>query len=130
MAVYTKITQQDIDHLFQDYNGIEQIKGIAEGVENTNYLVNTKNQNKFIFTIFEKRTKRSDLPFFHKAMSEFNHKGIACPTPITVNENDIFNIKEVGVESVFLKIKFLCLGVSVQIQNYLWKFLIWKQKRV
>ena len=82
MAVYTKITQQDIDYLFQDYDGIEQIKGIAEGVENTNYLVNTKNQNKFIFTIFEKRTKRSDLPFFHKAMSEFNHKGIACPTPI------------------------------------------------
>ena len=47
MAVYTKITQQDIDYLFQDYDGIEQIKGIAEGVENTNYLVNTKNQNKF-----------------------------------------------------------------------------------
>ena len=64
MAVYTKITQQDINYLFQDYDGIEQIKGIAEGVENTNYLVNTKNQNKFIFTIFEKRTKRSDLPFF------------------------------------------------------------------
>ena len=94
MAVYTKITNQDIDYLFQDYHGIEQIKGIAEGVENTNYLVKTKNQNKFIFTIFEKRTKGSDLPFFHKAMNEFNHKGIVCPFPITVNENDIFEIKE------------------------------------
>ena len=94
MAVYTKITNQDIDYLFQDYHGIEQIKGIAEGVENTNYLVKTKNQNKFIFTIFEKRTKGSDLPFFHKAMNEFNHKGIVCPIPITVNENDIFEIKE------------------------------------
>ena len=94
MAVYTKITNQDIDYLFQDFHGIEKIKGIAEGVENTNYLVKTKNQNKFIFTIFEKRTKGSDLPFFHKAMREFNHRGITCPIPITVNKNDIFEIKE------------------------------------
>ena len=67
MAVYTKITQQDIDYLFQDYDGIEQIKGIAEGVENTNYLVNTKNQNKFIFTIL-----------FHISTS-YSHNGIVGP---------------------------------------------------
>lgn len=94
MAVYTKITEQEIGYLFQEYNGIEKIEGIAEGVENTNYLVKTQNKNKFIFTIFEKRTKGSDLPFFHKAMSEFNDKGITCPTPITVNGNDIFEIKQ------------------------------------
>ena len=94
MAVYTKITEQEIGYLFQEYNGIEKIEGIAEGVENTNYLVKTQNKNKFIFTIFEKRTKGSDLPFFHKAMSEFNDKGITCPTPINVNGNDIFEIKQ------------------------------------
>ena len=94
MAVYTKITDQDIGYLFQEYDGIEQVNGIAEGVENTNYLVITNNQKKFIFTIFEKRTKETDLPFFHKAMNEFSQNGITCPTPIIINKNDIFKIKE------------------------------------
>ena len=94
MAVYTKITDQDIGYLFQEYDGIEQVNGIVEGVENTNYLVVTNNQKKFIFTIFEKRTKETDLPFFHKAMNEFSQNGITCPTPIIINNNDIFKIKE------------------------------------
>ena len=94
MAVYTKITEQDIGYLFQEYDGIEQVNGIAEGVENTNYLVVTNNKKKFIFTIFEKRTKETDLPFFHKAMNEFSQNGITCPTPIIINKNDIFKIKE------------------------------------
>ena len=94
MAVYTKIIEQDIGHLFQEYDGIEQLNGITEGVENTNYLVETNNQKKFIFTIFEKRTNETDLPFFHKAMNEFNQNGITCPTPITINKNDIFKIKK------------------------------------
>jgi homoserine kinase type II len=94
MAVYTKIMKQDIEGLFQDYDGIEELNGIAEGVENTNYLVKTNNQKKFIFTIFEKRTKETDLPFFHKAMIEFSQKGISCPIPITINKNDIFKIKQ------------------------------------
>ena len=94
MAVYTKITDQDIGYLFQEYGGIEQVNGIAEGVENTNYLVVTNNQKKFIFTIFEKRTKETDLPFFHKAMNEFSQNDITCPTPIIINKNDIFKIKE------------------------------------
>ena len=94
MAVYTKITDQDIGYLFQEYDGIEQVNGIAEGVENTNYLVVTNNQKRFIFTIFEKRTKETDLPFFHKAMNEFSQNGITCPTPIIINKNDIFKIKE------------------------------------
>ena len=94
MAVYTKIEHQDISHLFQNFGGIESMRGITEGVENTNYLIHTANKEKFIFTIFEKRTKSSDLPFFHKAMNEFNFDGINCPTPIFVNEKDIFYIKE------------------------------------
>ena len=93
MAIYTKIENQDIYYLFQKFGGIEKMRGIAEGVENTNYLINTNNKKKYIFTIFEKRTKGSDLPFFHKAMNEFRFKGINCPTPILVNEKDIFSIK-------------------------------------
>ena len=94
MAIYTKIENQDINHLFQKFGGIEKMRGITEGVENTNYLINTNNKKKYIFTIFEKRTKGSDLPFFHKAMNEFKFNGINCPTPILVNEKDIFSIKE------------------------------------
>ena len=94
MAVYTKIENQDINYLFQQFGGIENMKGITEGVENTNYLINTVNKKKYILTIFEKRTKGSDLPFFHEAMKEFSFNGINCPTPIIVNEKDIFVVKE------------------------------------
>ena len=79
--------------LFQEIGNVESIKGITEGVENTNYLVNLQNNKKFIFTIFEKRTKSSDLPFFHDSMKEFNLNKINCPIPIIVNEQDLFNVK-------------------------------------
>lgn len=94
MAVYTKIQIQDINFIFQQFNGIKSLTGIVEGVENTNYLIITNDKKKFIFTIFEKRTKNSDLPFFHKAMNEFSSNGINCPIPIIINNNDIFNVKE------------------------------------
>ena len=68
MAVYTKIQIQDINFIFQQFNGIESLTGIVEGVENTNYLIITNDKKKFIFTIFEKRTKNSDLPFFHNTI--------------------------------------------------------------
>ena len=93
MAVYTNIENQDINHLFKQFGGIESMKGITEGVENTNYLIHTFNKEKFIFTIFEKRTKSSDLPFFHDSMKEFNLNKINCPIPIIVNEQDLFNVK-------------------------------------
>jgi len=94
MAVYTKIDEQEIGALFEDFNGINHIYGITQGVENTNYLIITKSQKKFIFTIFEKRTKKSDLPFFHQAMQEFKLNGINCPTPIMVNDKEIFEVKK------------------------------------
>ena len=52
MAIYTKIENQDINYLFQQFGGIENMKGITEGVENTNYLINTVNKKKYILTIF------------------------------------------------------------------------------
>ena len=93
MAVYTKIQIQDVDFIFQEFNGIESLTGIVEGVENTNYLIKTNDKKKFIFTIFEKRTKNSDLPFFHKAMNEFSANDINCPIPIIIDNNDIFEVK-------------------------------------
>jgi len=93
MAVYTKIETKDILSLFDKIGEIQSIEGIKEGVENTNYLVTLKSQKKLIFTIFEKRTKGSDLPFFNNAMFEFNQSGINCPSAIIVNNKSIFEIQ-------------------------------------
>ena len=65
MAIYTKITSRDIQSIEKNYNlgKIIYFKGIKKGIENTNYLLKTKNQ-KFILTVFEKRVQKKDLPFF------------------------------------------------------------------
>tara|TARA_Y100000996_G_scaffold279960_2_gene220831 strand:- start:6 stop:944 length:939 start_codon:yes stop_codon:yes gene_type:complete len=94
MAVYTTIDKKDIEHLFEDIGEINELIGITEGVENTNYLIKLKNNKKFIFTIFEKRTKASDLPFFNNAMKEFKDNGINCPVAINVKNQNIFSIKK------------------------------------
>ena len=52
MAVFTKIQIQDIDFIFQQFNGIESLTGIVEGVENTNYLINTNDKKKIYFYHF------------------------------------------------------------------------------
>ena len=94
MAIYTKIENQDISHLFKNFGGIDSMRGSQRGVENTNYLIHTANKEKFIFTIFEKRTKESDLPFFHRAMDEFSLNSINCQRPIIINKKDIFEVRE------------------------------------
>ena len=52
MAVYTHINKTDLIDLFQGIGEIKNVKGITEGVENTNYLVTLNNSKKLIFTIF------------------------------------------------------------------------------
>jgi homoserine kinase type II len=57
------------------------LKGIAEGVENTNYLLHTK-RGYFILTLYEKRVKKEDLPFFIGLMEHLAARGINCPQPV------------------------------------------------
>ncbi|MDA7446444.1 homoserine kinase [Candidatus Pelagibacter ubique] len=95
MAVYTKLVKKDISSLINNYqiNKIEKFKGIKKGIENTNYLLKTK-QNKFILTIFEKRVKKKDLPYFMNLMEKLNLKKIICPKPLrTKKGTHITNIK-------------------------------------
>ncbi|MDC6464442.1 homoserine kinase [Candidatus Pelagibacter ubique] len=95
MAVYTKLIKKDISSLINNYqiNKIEKFQGIKKGIENTNYLLKTK-QNKFILTIFEKRVKKKDLPFFMNLMEKLNHKKIICPKPLRNKKGThITNIK-------------------------------------
>jgi homoserine kinase type II len=69
MAVYTKIDNKEIIFLTKKFNlnKIIKFQGIKNGIENTNYLLKTKNK-KYILTIFEKRVHKKELPFFMKLM--------------------------------------------------------------
>ena len=77
MAVFTKINTNDISYIENQFNlgKIKIFKGIKKGIENTNYLIRTKNK-KYILTIFEKRVhggcKYKDLSFFMKLMSKLS----------------------------------------------------------
>ena len=83
MAVYTKINKEDISIINNKFN-IEKIvnfQGIKKGIENTNYLLKSKNK-KFILTIFEKRVAKKEIPFFMKLMDRLNDTMINCPKPL------------------------------------------------
>lgn len=83
MAVYTEVSDEELVAFLDQYD-IGQVvacKGIAEGVENTNYLLQT-NRASFILTLYEKRVAREDLPFFIGLMEHLADQGFTCPTPI------------------------------------------------
>ena len=83
MAVYTKIKNNDVLTLSNDYKigAVTKFKGIKKGIENTNYLLRTS-KKKYILTIFEKRVQKRDLPFFMSLMEGLNQKKIICPKPL------------------------------------------------
>ena len=82
MAIYTKISSKDIRSIEKKYNlgKIIHFKGIKKGIENTNYLLKTKNK-RLILTLFEKRVQKKDLPFFMNLMDKLNKHKINCPEP-------------------------------------------------
>jgi homoserine kinase type II len=83
MAVYTKINKKIISYINNKFeiDRIIKFKGIKQGIENTNYLLISKNK-KFILTIFEKRVVKKEIPFFMKLMDQLNEANINCPKPI------------------------------------------------
>jgi homoserine kinase type II len=83
MAVYTEINDEELEAFLTNYDlgGLLSYKGIAEGVENSNYLLQT-DKGSYIVTLYEKRTKAEDLPFFLALMDHLAAAGFACPTPI------------------------------------------------
>ena len=95
MAIYTKISRNDLIPIERRFNlgKIISFKGIKKGIENTNYLLRTKN-NKYILTIFEKRVQKKDLPFFMSLMDKLNYHKINCPKPQkSKTGNYLINIK-------------------------------------
>jgi homoserine kinase type II len=83
MAVYTEVDDEALAAFLADYDigKLVAYRGIAEGVENSNYVLET-GAGQFILTLYEKRVKRADLPFFLGLMDHLAAKGLACPTPI------------------------------------------------
>ncbi|MEM1288240.1 MAG: homoserine kinase [Pseudomonadota bacterium] len=83
MAVYTDVSDDELDRYLADYDLGEVLafKGIAEGVENSNFLLRTT-AGTFILTLFEKRVNETDLPFFLGLMDHLSARGISCPKPI------------------------------------------------
>ena len=89
MAVYTEIGDAELSAFvaLYDIGGVLACKGIAEGVENSNFLLTTERGN-FILTLYEKRVARADLPFFIALMDHLAHHGVACPTPVRARDGE------------------------------------------
>lgn len=82
MSVYTIVSKQEMEQFLQhfDLGRLTYLEGINEGIENTNYFVDT-NQGKFVLTLFE-WLDESELPYFLKLMSNVASAGLPCPRPI------------------------------------------------
>jgi homoserine kinase type II len=83
MAVYTEVSDAELETFLADYDigQAESFKGIAEGVENTNYVLATT-RGQYMVTLYEKRVDPRDLPFFLGLMEHLAERGISCPRPI------------------------------------------------
>ena len=83
MAVYTDVSTDELEAFIEPY-GIGKLlsyKGIAEGVENSNFLLHTTTGST-ILTLYEKRVDPADLPFFIGLMEHLSARGLSCPVPL------------------------------------------------
>ena len=90
MAVYTDVAAEELARFLAGYEIGELLayKGIAEGVENSNFLVHTS-QDNFILTLYEKRVAAKDLPFFLALMEHLHQRGITCPQPVKNRKGEV-----------------------------------------
>ncbi len=90
MAVYTDVVAEDLGAFLAGYDIGELLsyKGIAEGVENSNFLVHTS-RGYFILTLYERRVAAKDLPFFLGLMEHLHARGISCPQPVKNKRGEV-----------------------------------------
>lgn len=90
MAVYTKVSDAEAAEFLHAYDlgEFKELTGIKQGVENTNYVLRTA-QERTILTLYEKRVKPEDLPFFLGLMEHLAQKGVPCPQPIRDKAGEI-----------------------------------------
>ena len=87
MAVYTEVGDDELEAFLAEYDvgTLDSFKGIAEGVENSNFMVETE-RGLYILTLYEKRVKADELPFFLGLMDHLAAKGIRCPVPVKARD--------------------------------------------
>ena len=83
MAVYTEVSEDELDAFVAGYNigGVLALKGIADGVENSNYLLHTE-RGFYFLTLYEKRVNEAELPFFLDLLEHLFARGLTCPQPV------------------------------------------------
>lgn len=90
MAVYTDVIESQLSDYLRGYaiGRVLSYKGIAEGSENSNFLLHTET-GSYILTLYEKRVDQSDLPFFLGLMQHLAQRGITCPLPVERNDGSL-----------------------------------------
>lgn len=89
MAVYTEVTDHELNAFLPQYDlgELHAFRGIAEGVENSNYILTTDG-GTFILTLYEKRVAAEDLPFFLELMEHLAERGVSCPLPVKARDGE------------------------------------------
>ena len=92
MAVYTDVSDDELTDFMKTYDigDVLSAKGIAEGVENSNYLLHTT-CGFYILTLYEKRVREEDLPFFISLMQHLAAKGLTCPQPVPLRNGQMLS---------------------------------------
>lgn len=92
MAVYTDVAAEDLADFLKGYDIGELLsyKGIAEGVENSNYLLHT-GKGAYILTLYEKRVAADDLPYFLSLMTHLAARGVHCPQPEKNRRGEVYS---------------------------------------
>jgi homoserine kinase type II len=91
MAVYTDVAADELAEFLKGYDigELMSYKGIAEGVENSNFLLHTS-KGSFILTLYEKRVASDDLPYFLSLMAHLASRGVSCPQPAKNRNGEVF----------------------------------------
>lgn len=92
MAVYTDVAAEDLAEFLKGYDIGELLsyKGIAEGVENSNFLLHTS-KGAYILTLYEKRVALDDLPYFLSLMAHLAERGVRCPQPARNRKGEVYS---------------------------------------
>jgi homoserine kinase type II len=111
MAVYTDVTDDELEALISRYDlgRLTSCKGIAEGVENTNYVVRTS-KGTFILTLYERRVEKADLPFFLGLLEHLSQHGVSCPLPVRSRAGEVLTTIAGRTAALFTFLE----GVSVR----------------
>ena len=93
MAVYTEVSDEELVQFMSAYDlgDVVSCKGIAEGIENSNYLL-TMSSGSFILTLYEKRVDPRDLPFFLGLLDHLSERGVPCPLPVRAQDGEALRV--------------------------------------